>query len=89
MLAKVIMKAKALHLKYVATLAALVLVLSSAPAHAADVALPPTPINFSDYATSGMSVVTTIIGATAGVVIVIELSKSGLEWLKRAFAGRA
>ncbi len=47
------------------------------------------PIDFADYATAGMTVVGTVLGAIAGIVVVVALVKMGLQKLSGAFNGRA
>ena len=53
------------------------------------VTLPTMPVNFSDYATAGMVVVGTVLGAIAGIVVVVALTRMGLRKLAGAFSGRA
>jgi type IV secretory pathway VirB2 component (pilin) len=55
----------------------------------AAVTLPDMPIDFTDYATAGMTVVGTVLGAIAGIVVVVALVKMGLQKLSGAFNGRA
>ncbi len=55
----------------------------------AAVTLPDMPIDFSDYATAGMTVVGTVLGAIAGIVVVVSLVRMGLKKLSGAFNGHA
>lgn len=55
----------------------------------AEVILPTMPVDFAEYATAGMVVVGTVLGAIAGIVIVVALTTMGLRKLSSAFSGRA
>jgi hypothetical protein len=55
----------------------------------AAVTLPDMPVDFNDYATAGMTVVGTVLGAIAGIVVVVALTRMGLSKLASAFNGRA
>jgi hypothetical protein len=61
---------------------------STTSAHA-EVTLPANPIAFDDYASAGMVVVGQVLGAIAGIVIVVSLVRMGLRRLSSAFSGRA
>jgi len=64
-------------------------VLLPALAMAEEVTLPTMPIDFSSYATAGMTVVATVLGAIAGIVVVVKLCQMGLRKLGSAFTGKA
>ena len=54
----------------------------------AEVTLPTMPVDFDGYATAGMTVVGTVLGAIAGIVIVVALVRMGLNKLSSSFSGR-
>lgn len=65
------------------------LVLAIADQAKAEVTLPTMPVDFDGYATAGLTVVGTVFGAIATVVVIVALTRMGLRKLSAAFSGRA
>jgi hypothetical protein len=49
--------------------------------------LPDIPVDFASVATSGMATVAQIVTAIAGIIVVVSLVRSGLQYLTHAFNG--
>jgi hypothetical protein len=56
-----------------------------APVYAAELTM---PVDFAGLAEDGMAVVGTVMGAIAGIIIVIALVRMGFRFLSSAFQGR-
>lgn len=56
-------------------------------AMAADATIPAMPVDFGALATEAVAIVGTVLGAVAGIIIVIALVRMGFRFLTRAFTG--
>lgn len=61
---------------------------SMSSARAEDVTLPAMPVDFPAYATSGMTTVGTIMGAIAGIIIILALVNLGFKKVGGALSGK-